>query len=75
MIPGTKTTIRVISENPEAPEVAGVWAVTILRSFFYRASQSRDIVDIQIAAGAALQDLDELQGFARYEEPMEGLAT
>lgn len=71
MIPGSKTTLRLLSENPEAPEAAGLWAVTVMRAFFYRVSNARDIVEIQIAAGAALQDLDELQGLATYGEMIE----
>lgn len=71
MIPGARTTVRVLSESPDAMEVSGVWAITVLRSFLYAALGAGDIVDIQIAAGAALQDLDELQGVASYEEPLE----
>lgn len=71
MIPGTKATMRALSENPEAVEVSGMWAVTVLRSFLYKVQNARDIVEVQIAAGAALQDLDELQGLAQYGELLE----
>jgi hypothetical protein len=74
MPPGTRTTMKALADSPEAMEVSAVWAVTILRAFFNKALQATSIVDIQVAAGAALQDLDELQGLARYEEPLEGAA-
>ena len=74
MIPGARTTARLICENPDAMDASGLWAVTVLRSFLYAVLGSSDIVDIHVAAGAALQDLDELQGIAQYEEPAEGSA-
>ena len=46
----------------------------ILRDLLERVLGSRDHADIQIAAGAALQDLDELEGIAQYEEPIEAAA-
>jgi len=49
-------------------EASGLWALTMYRSFLYRLLEARDIVDIQIAAGAALQDLDEWAGVGQYEE-------
>ena len=70
-MPGARSTVRALSENPEAMNVSGVWTVTVLRSFFYKVLGAQDIVDIQVAAGAALQDLDELQGIATYCEPLE----
>lgn len=73
-MPGTRTAIRALSENPQAAEVSAVWMVTMLRSFFNRAMQAEDIVGIRVAAGAALQDLDEFEGIATYEEPLEGAA-
>jgi hypothetical protein len=45
-----------------------MWAATVLRSFFDSVLGARDIVDIQIAAGAALQDLDEQAGIGQYGE-------
>lgn len=69
MIPA-RSTARVMSENPEAVEMSGVWAVAVLRSFFYKVLASCDMVDVRVAAGAALQDLDELQGLATYEEEL-----
>ena len=69
MLPGTRSTIKALADYPQSAEVSGVWAIAVLRSFFHRVTQAQDIVDIQIAAGAALQDLDELQGIAEYEEP------
>ena len=68
MIPGARSTIKALADSPEAVEASGMWAVAVTRSFFYKVMAARNIVDIQVAAGAALQDLDELQGIANYEE-------
>lgn len=71
MPPGFRSTMRVLADNPQAMEVAGLWAVTVIRSFLGAVTEATSIVDIQVAAGAALQDLDELQGIAQYGEFLE----
>ena len=68
MLPGTRSTTRAITENPEGAEVSVMWSVVMFRSFLYRLLGARDIVDIQIAAGAALQDLEEWAGVGQGME-------
>lgn len=69
VIPGSKTTTRTLLENQDAVGVSGTWAATVVRSFLDRLLHARDIVDVQIAAGAALQDLDEWAGTGQRGEP------
>jgi hypothetical protein len=44
----------------------------MFRSFLNRLLGAQNLVDIQIAAGAALQDLDEMEGRAVYGQRLEG---
>ena len=68
MIPGTRTTIKAALESPEATEASVTYMVVMMRSFLLRLLGARNLVDVQIAAGAALQDLDEWAGNGQYEE-------
>ena len=69
-----RATVSALAESPHAAEVSAICGATLLREFFTKALHAKNVVDIQVAAGAALQDLDELQGLAKYEEPLEGAA-
>lgn len=64
-----RTAANVFSDNPEAMEVSTLWFATMLRAFLHRLNEAGDMVDVQVAAGAALQDLDELEGKALYGDP------